>query len=183
MRPTIKVGDRVRFRTDGEIGELNKVEVLTKMNNCYTVIAIHNGDLVGIMAEDRFVESRKYHVSRFDICNDFSQVQVGEYCKTSWCPLVRVIDVRQNYVSIEHIFSGALLAVKPECLTHINAKDVVLDFGAFKGTIESYGAHTILVSCVLGKDSYCCNTVRIHTLKPEMQTTVRQLLKRQEEKK
>jgi hypothetical protein len=97
MRPEIKVGDRVRFRTDGEIGEILKLwnyddhyhEVVSVHENLcelYDLQAIHDIEYSNIEVQPIFLE----------ICNDFSEIEVGDE--------VEVIDlphgnVRQFFVS------------------------------------------------------------------------------------
>lgn len=70
MRPEIKIKDRVRFRTDGDIGELNKINGCL-LKNTHIVTDRYNNMIV----LDGYMETREI---LFEICNDFSDVQVGD---------------------------------------------------------------------------------------------------------
>ena len=82
MRPIVKIGDRVRFRTDGEIGEMMKVyrEFETEMygDEPYIVTGILGNGMLHI--NDRFIA----HQNELDICNDFSDIQVGDEVEIKW---------------------------------------------------------------------------------------------------
>jgi len=75
MRPEIKVGDRVRFRTDGEIGELNHG---LHRNEYYIVSETTPYQTLRLNGNPEW-----YHFLQFDICNDFSGVQVGDMVELS----------------------------------------------------------------------------------------------------
>lgn len=76
-RPELKVGDRVRFRSDGEIGELNRSQNLnteifhTVKKICKDGRVYHEG-------------GGAYAQVQFDICNDFSDIQVGDKVERYW---------------------------------------------------------------------------------------------------
>lgn len=76
-RPELKVGDRVRFRSDGEIGELNRSQNLnteifhTVKKICTDGMVYHEG-------------GGSYAQVQFDICNDLSDIQVGDKVERYW---------------------------------------------------------------------------------------------------
>jgi hypothetical protein len=73
MRPEIKIGDLVRFRTDGEIGEYNQVEMKHLIRLSFIVDEV-DGKMLGISE----LTQTYYPSILFDIYNDFSNIQVGD---------------------------------------------------------------------------------------------------------
>jgi hypothetical protein len=76
MRPEIKIGDLVRFRTDGEIGLLNKMNGALLGSNLHTVTDKYNN----MIEIDGNTEVREVML---DICNNFSGIQVGDEVEIS----------------------------------------------------------------------------------------------------
>jgi len=79
MKPEIKVNDRVRFRTDGEIGKI--LNLLGYDNHNYEVLHINNVmceifDLNDINDLDN--DSINVPSIMLEICNDFTDIQVGD---------------------------------------------------------------------------------------------------------
>jgi hypothetical protein len=76
MRPEIKKGDTVRLRTDGEIGETNKYEYKSSMNRDFTAEEIIAKNFIRAKRDDSWAII--IPSIRFDICNDFSNIQPGD---------------------------------------------------------------------------------------------------------
>jgi len=68
-------------------------------------------------------------------------------------------------------------------LTLVPARDVVLDFGTFKGTVRNTPAAPYLLWVQWGTGLDDCNRLWSNSLKPEMRSVVKALLARQEEEK
>lgn len=105
MRPQIKTGDRVRFRTDGEIGELNRQQRTKEQRNDYYIV-IEVYDENSIECQPISTQDNDYAVFDspilFDICNDFSDIAVGdevEVCDGSICPIT---DVMKKWFYVIH---------------------------------------------------------------------------------
>lgn len=76
MRPEIKIGDRVRFRTDGDVAEIMKAyrEFTPNLygDEPYVVTKALEGGILRI--NDMFIA----HQLELDICNDFFDIAVGD---------------------------------------------------------------------------------------------------------
>jgi len=76
MRPQIKAGDKVRFRTDGEIGELNRQHI-GDMFALDTIFTIEDD----CCQRDLLMRSGSLCMSasslELDICNNFSEIVEG----------------------------------------------------------------------------------------------------------
>lgn len=89
-RPKIEIGDKVRFRTDGEIGILNKHSFSES-----EIARLHTVD--GIIGDTVFLNDEEFalHPIALDICNSFEDVAVGD--EVEWYfleyPCVRTVRI------------------------------------------------------------------------------------------
>lgn len=80
MRPSIKLHDRVRFRRDGEVGEINRHNYTkSTMNETFIVTKLSD---VSITAKRIWTDDEDFNVCGspllFNICNDFSDITEGD---------------------------------------------------------------------------------------------------------
>jgi hypothetical protein len=139
IRPIIKKGDSVRFRTDGEVGELNRLlhygEIIKEP---YTVTEVlHDG-----MIQLSLSRMKYYSPIQFDICNDFSNVQIGDKIEYVGLPSGEVEEATVTHVGdlimarfMFDLDSYAYIAPNMPCAKFLRIKKAPLLAGANPGDL------------------------------------------------